>query len=178
MVGPISGNEEVYSETMLSESLREAEELGLKVEMVHGLGIWHMQPSKRHYKASTRISRSVRPDPQLSSDCACFVMEDVLVRFGDGSLLRPDIAIYCREPDEEDTAVTLIPQAVVEIVSVDSGRNDYEIKPPFYLSQGVKDVIVHDPMTGATNHYRRDRATVRHQEPIRIALECGCLVDV
>ncbi|RYG85761.1 Uma2 family endonuclease, partial [bacterium] len=143
------------------------------------VGLWHFQPAKRHYRATTRIERSIRPDPQAGeTGCGCVVLADVIVRFPDGSLLRPDVAIYCREPEEEDTAVTLIPEAVVEVVSKGSEMKDFEIGPAFYLGQGVKDVIVFDPFSLLTIHHRRDRPPVRYSETTEIRLECGCLVTV
>ncbi len=47
----------------------------------------------------------------------------------------------------------------------------------FNLSQGVKDVIVFDPLTLLVLHVRRDRTT-RQVSPVVIALEAGCRVLV
>jgi len=52
-----------------------------------------------------------------------------------------------------------------------------EIGPPFYLSQGVKDVIVFDPLTLLVLHVRKNRTT-RQISPVEIDLECGCRVLV
>lgn len=163
----------------IATALIEADGQNIRLEIVNGVGLWHFQPAQRHYRATARIERSVRPDPAAGeTGCGCVVLADVLVRFPDGSLLRPDVAIYCREPDEEDTAVTLIPEAVVEVVSRGSEHKDFEIGPPFYLSQGVKDVIVFDPFSLRSTHYRRDRGPERFAERTEIRLECGCLVTV
>jgi hypothetical protein len=45
--------------------------------------------------------------------------------------------------------------------------------PMFYLSQGVKDVVVLDPRSKAIIHSRRD-GVVRLESPAKIQLECGC----
>lgn len=74
-------------------------------------------------------------------------------------LQRPDIAIFCREPEELDEAITLLPEAVVEVVSRGYEAKDLEIGPRFYLSQGVKDVVVFDPYTLLVLHLRRDGAS-------------------
>ena len=44
--------------------LREADEAGVKLEIVNGLGIWEGMPVYRHQKAARRIEncRSSRPD--------------------------------------------------------------------------------------------------------------------
>lgn len=69
--------------------------------------------------------------------------------------------MHCREPDELDEAITLIPEAVVEVVSKGYEAKDLEIGPRFYLSQGVRDVIVVAPLTLLVLHVRADQA-IRH----------------
>lgn len=85
--------------------------------------------------------------------------------------------MFCREPDEQEAAIPLVPEAVIEVVSKGSEAKDLEIGPPFYLSQGVKDVIVFDPSPLLVLHVRRDgvtRQTSPVQSPVQIVLECGC----
>jgi Uma2 family endonuclease len=101
----------------------------------------------------------------------------VYVRFPDGSYKRPDIAVFCREPEELDEAITLLPEAVVEVVSRGYEAKDLEIGPRFYLSQGVKDVVVFDPYTLLVLHLRRDGA-FRHVSPVELELKAGCLLTV
>jgi hypothetical protein len=61
--------------------------------------------------------------------CACYSLQDVLIRFPDPdqSLKRPDIAIFCDEPPESDEALELLPQAVIEILSL--GYEDKDLGP-------------------------------------------------
>lgn len=96
--------------------------------------------------------------------------------FPDGSWKRPDISIFCREPEEEGL-VTLIPEAVVEIVSPRYETKDLVLGVPFYLAQGVKDVIVFDPRTLAIVHARRDGSRTLISRCV-IELECGCVCEV
>lgn len=98
---------------------------------------------------------------------------DVYVSFPDGSLKRPDIALFCRRPDEEDTPIRLVPEAVIEVVSKGYEAKDLEIGPSFYLAQGVRDVVVFDPHTLLVLHLRRDGAT-RQVSPFEIDFLCGC----
>lgn len=158
--------------------LAQADEAGYRLEIINGLGVWEVMPSRRHIDAESRIERSVRPDPEAGSDCGCHAYRDLYIRFPDDSLRRPDIAIFCREPDEQDEAVTLIPEAVVEILSKGSERKDLELSPPFYLAQGVKDVVVLDPYTGIVWRHRVDGGVERLQSPVDLKLCCGCLVTV
>ncbi|CAK8716558.1 MAG: putative restriction endonuclease [Candidatus Electronema aureum] len=160
----------------LSNTLLQASELGIRLEIVNGLAIWEAQPVYRHQKHIERIVQGI--EQTACSDCACVHAVDVYIQFP-GGLKRPDISIFCQEPGEEeqDSALTMIPEAVIEVVSKGYEAKDLEIGPPFYLSQGVKDVIVFDPFTLLVLHVRRDRA-VRHVSPVSIELECGCRILV
>jgi Uma2 family endonuclease len=152
-----------------------AEELGIRLEVVAGLPIWEAHPVWKHQKAVDRIRSSIRA--AAGASCECVHAADVYVQFPDGSLKRPDVAILCREPDEQDDAITLVPEAVIEVVSKGYEAKDLEVGPPFYLSQGVKDVIVFDPTTLLVLHVRRDGA-LRKVSPQVIELECGCVCEV
>jgi len=152
-----------------------AEELGIKLEMVSGLPIWEPHPVWKHQKHVDRIRATIsriETDNALST-WACVHVADVYVGFPDGSLKRPDISIFCREPEEEEEAITLIPEAVIEVISKGYEAKDLEIGPRFYLSQGVKDVVVFDPYTLVVLHVRRD-GVERFVSPVQINFECGC----
>jgi Uma2 family endonuclease len=59
------------------------------------------------------------------------------------------------------------------VVSQGYEAKDLEIGPRFYLSQGVKDVVVFDPDTLVVLHIRRDEVA-RRVSPVEINLSCGC----
>ena len=151
----------------------QADALGFRLELVGGLPLWEAQPVYRHQKQADRIRSSIRVSDR--SSCKCEHVADVLFRFADGSLKRPDISILCREPDEseQDSAITLVPEVVIEIISEGYEAKDLEIGPQFYLARGVKDVIVFDPRTLIVLHYRRD-GIERLTSPVSFKLECGC----
>jgi Uma2 family endonuclease len=162
----------------MDEKFLKAEELGIKLEMVGGLAIWEAHPVYKHQKAVDRIRDSIRASKAKGKKkCDCIHVADVYVQFPEGSLKRPDISIFCREPAEEEEAITLVPEAVIEIVSKGYEAKDLEIAPNFYLLQGVKDVIVFDPRTLLVLHVRRD-GTKRHISPVKLRLECGCTCTV
>jgi hypothetical protein len=92
-----------------------AEELGIRLEIVAGLPIWEAAPVYRHQRAVDRIRSSIAPRP--GSSCACVHVAAVYVAFPDGSLKRPDVSLFCREPEQLDDAITLLPDAVIEVVS-------------------------------------------------------------
>jgi Uma2 family endonuclease len=158
-----------------------ANELGIRLEIVGGLPIWEPQPVYKHQKAIDRIRATIEKMPTLSdgrkNDCDYVHTSDVYINFPDGSLKRPDVSIFCKEPEEVDEAITLIPEAVIEIVSKGYEAKDLEIGPHFYLSQGVKDIVVFDPYTLLVLHVRKDGAT-RNVSPVDVTLECGCKCSV
>ncbi len=156
-----------------------ADEAGVRLEIVGGLPIWEASPVLRHQEAIDRARASIKRATGATNEsgCGCFHFSDVYVQFPDGSLKRPDVSIFCRKPDEEDEAITLVPEAVIEIVSKGYEAKDIEIGPHFYLSQGVKDIVVFNPYTLAVLHARRDRAA-RHLSPVTIDFECGCQCEV
>jgi Uma2 family endonuclease len=152
-----------------------AEELGIRLEIVAGLPIWEAAPALRHQRAVDRVRATIRPRP--GSSCACVHFADVYIAFPDGSLKRPDVSIFCREPDELDDAVKLVPEAVIEVISKGYEAKDLTIGPSFYLSQGVKDVVVLDPHGLTVLHARKD-GTRRLVSEVDIELECGCVCRV
>ena len=160
----------------MESRLLHAEQLGVRLEIVGVLPIWEAQPLYRHQKAVDRIRASIQP-AEAATACGCIHAADVYVSFPDGSLKRPDIAIFCREPDESDEAIRLVPEAVIEVISKGYEYKDLELGPPFYLAQGVKDIVVFNPQTLVVLHVRRDGAC-HAVSPVTLRLECGCVVTI
>jgi len=100
----------------LTNTLLRADDLGVRLEVVNGLPLWEAQPLYRHQKHVERIAGGIRA--KTTAGCACVHALDVYIQFPNG-LKRPDISIFCREPTEEeqDNALTLIPEAVIVVVS-------------------------------------------------------------
>lgn len=162
----------------LPRMLLDANELGIRLEMVNGLPLWEAQPVYRHQKAIDRIVKTIRPVSNAIHPCGCIYAIDVYIQIGN-NLIRPDITIFCQEPpdDQQDSALTIMPEAVIEVVSKGYETKDLHIAPPFYLSHGIKDVIVFDPATLLVLHLRQHHAT-RLISPVELTLECGCQVTV
>jgi len=154
------------------------EQTGMKLEIAGGIPTWEAAPTFRHQSHLFRIESSIRSAGTTEYQCACAHAADVLVSFPDGSLKRPDIAIFCREPEEQTSAITMLPEAVIEILSPEYEAKDLTIGVPFYLRSGIKDVIVFDPATGAVRHFRPGHSELRYTSPIPLLLTCGCQVTV
>jgi Uma2 family endonuclease len=164
----------------LDSKFLRAEEFGIRLEIVSGLPIWEPYPVYKHQKAIDRIRATISQiavAAENESACPCVHTSDVYISFPDGSLKRPDISIFCREPEEEEEAIKLVPEAVIEVISKGYEAKDLEIGPQFYLSQGVKDVVVFNPYTLLVLHVRRDEVA-RHVSPVEIQLLCGCRCEV
>jgi Uma2 family endonuclease len=163
------------------ELARASEELGsVKLERAGGVTTWEAFPSYKHQSRIDVIRATITPQPGVNGDCLCLHISDVYVRFPDGSLKRPDIAIFCREPDEDeqDGAVTLVPEAVIEIISKGYEDKDLRIGVPFYLSQGIRDVVTFEPATNTVTHFRPGHAPQSHASPVRLTFACGCEATV
>lgn len=106
----------------------------------------------------------IRP---LEEGCGCAHVASVYIQFPDGSLRRPDIALFCREPEEVDEAIPQIPQ-----VRPRTSRSAQGSTSP----RGYKDVVVFDPYTPLVLHLRKDRVE-RHISPVTLRLE-GCELTV
>ena len=162
-------------ENDIDAKLRRTEQLGIRLEVVGGLPIWEPYPIYKHQKAVDCIRATITPITSRSGSapCACIHASDIYISFPDGSLKRPDISIFRREPEGEEEAVRLLPEAVIEVVSRGHEVKDLEVAPPFYLSQGVKDVVVFNPYTMNVTHIRRE-STTEHASPVELKLLCGC----
>jgi hypothetical protein len=77
----------------MNQIFLQADQMGIRLEIVGGLPIWEAKPLLKHQRAVDRIRASIQKAPG-ASDCGCFHYADVYVAFPDGSLKRPDIAIF------------------------------------------------------------------------------------
>lgn len=154
-----------------------AEELGIRLEIIGKLPIWEASPVYKHQKAVDRIRASFKKLERDGKICECVHVADVYVQFPDGSLKRPDISIFCREPDEEEEAIKLIPEAVIEVISKDYEAKDLELAPAFYPAQGVKDLVVLNPYTMEVLHFKNGERK-NFSSPVEIEFACGCKCTV
>ena len=163
----------------MNPQLLNAEDLGVRLEIAGNLPIWEASPLYKHQKEVDRIRDSIQKITSEENSCECIDAADVYVQFPDGSLKRPDISIFCREPDEEEQeeAIKQVPEAVIEVISKKYEAKDLEISPPIYLANGVKDVVVFNPYTKEVVHFRRNE-TRNLASPVEIEFECGCRCTV
>lgn len=159
----------------------DASKAPVRLEFVRGRTKWEASPASRHQKTVQRIERSLRPTPGHPGGCGCFALPDTLIRFGDPdrSIKRPDLAIFCAEPPDTDEALDLVPAAVVEVLSLGYEEKDLGADgAPFYLENGVEDVLIVDPRSGAVYHDTPGQERRTLSAPVTIDLRCGCRVTV
>lgn len=161
----------------MNPQLLNAEDLGVKLEIAGNLAIWEASPVYKHQKEVDRIRDSIQKAETDGNVCECIDVADVYVHFPDGSLKRPDVSIFCREPEEQEEAIKQVPEAVIEVISKKYEAKDLEISPPIYLVNGVKDVIVFNPYTNEVFHFRNGEKR-EMISPVEIEFECGCSCTV
>jgi len=161
----------------MERTILEADAAGFRLEMVGGLPVWEASPIVGHQRKVDQIRASIRPS-DAEAGCACVHYADIQIRFPDGSHKRPDISLFCREPDEERTAVTLLPEAVIEILSEGYQAKDLEVGIPFYRRMNIPDIIVFNPDTKTVLHYANALPVRTLTSPVEINLACGCRCTV
>jgi len=152
-------------------------ELGIKLEYVNGLPVWEGSPVFRHQKKIDDIRRSIHSEDGSAEACDCVSVADLTILFPDGSIKRPDISIFCSEPLELDTICTEIPAVVIEIISKGYEKKDTEVSLPFYLAQGLADIVIFDPATDKVTHYHGGSSDI-HNSPIQLTFACGCRATI
>ncbi|MEV0183942.1 Uma2 family endonuclease [Streptomyces sp. NPDC050625] len=78
------------------------------------------------------------------------VVSDVAFPFDDAHEFCPDIAVIPAEAEAENRSAyspDLI-EFVAEVVSPESIRRDYEVKPRWYAARGIANYLVLDPLKG------------------------------
>ncbi len=159
----------------MDSQLLRSEELGVRLEIVQGLPVWEASPVMLHQEAVDRIRASIKKKTDAKGKiCECYNIADIYIQFPEGSLKRPDISIFCKRPKARDKAVKDVPEAVIEIISKGYEAKDLKIGVPFYLSQGVKDVVVFNPYTMEVLHFKKGKRKKKTTSPVEIEFACGC----
>jgi len=150
----------------------------VRLELIGRTPVWEFLPSPLHQITVDQLRSNLKPSPVGSGACACFSLADTYIRFGDGSLRRPDIAVYCNAPSHIGReALTDIPGAVIEVLSPEGEAKDLQLGPPAYLANGVLDVVVVDPETGLCTHFTETGSkTLRRGEWLQLQIGCQLLL--
>jgi Uma2 family endonuclease len=163
---------------MITDSMEHrADEAGIRLEYVNGIPIWKASPGIRHQRITDRIRASITAVNGDREGCRCIHYPDIYSLFPEGSIKRPDISIFCEEPAEQDTMCERIPDAVIEILSKGYEKKDTEVSLPFYLAQGIPDIVIFDPATNHVSHYHHGQTDL-HASPIAITFACGCRATI
>ncbi|MFI1484554.1 Uma2 family endonuclease [Streptomyces sp. NPDC020747] len=87
-------------------------------------------------------------EDQLPSEWA--LVSDVAFPFDDANEFCPDLAVIPAEAEAENRSAypfDLI-EFVAEVVSPESVRRDYEVKPRWFASRGIANYLILDPLKG------------------------------
>lgn len=95
------------------------------------------------------------------------------IRMSNGEIICPDIAIWHKEPAEENDAIITLPVAVIDVDS----RENYG-DPKLYLQAGIADYVVFNPLTNEARRYMDEEVYEIYQSPKMMEFKCGCKVIV
>jgi Uma2 family endonuclease len=160
-------------------AIRAALNSDIRLEVIKGIPVWETSPIYRHQQAIKRIAASLQRI--AGSSCECIETQDTYFKFPDGSQKRPDLAILCAEPlpEAQDAPLEIVPVAVVEIISKNYEYKDLVLAPPFYLENGVQDILIFNPADNSVLHYRPNLEQPNtYTSPVTLTLECGCEITV
>ena len=159
---------------MITDALEHsADQVGIRLEYVNGIPIWEASPVIRYQRITDRVRASIHEVQEDGERCGCIHYADIYILFPDGSIKRPDISIFCEEPAEQDSMCQTMPDAVIEILSKGYEKKDTEVSLPFYLAQGIRDIVIFDPATDRVNHYHDGQNDVS-TSPTEVTFACGC----
>lgn len=117
------------------QMILDADNMNVRLEFVRGVPLWEASPVAGHQLEIDRIRDSIKRTND-SQACSCIHLSDTLFKFAEGSLKRPDIAILCQElkPEQLYSALEIVPEAVVEVISEGYEYKDLAIAPVFTLA--------------------------------------------
>jgi Uma2 family endonuclease len=158
------------------QMILDAANSNVRLEFVRGVPLWEASPVAGHQLEIDRTQHSINA---LEGNQNCIHLANTLFKFVDGSFKCPDIAILCQalKPEQLYSALEIVPEAVVEVISEGYEYKDLEVAPSFYLGLGVKDVLILEPRLKIVYHHRKDSKT-RLESPVKLKLECGCEIEV
>ena len=128
-------------------------------ELGRGVIIVSDVPGKKHLAQVNALRRLLarydlsNPDRihTIAGGAECKVLVPPL-----GSERHPDLAVYASPPPEgEDIWRTWVPGVVIEVISRDSEKRDYEEKPAEYLAFGVNEYWIFDADKSRVGAMRR-----------------------
>ena len=142
---------------------------GRRYELSKGVVIVTDVPNPAHMKTTERTRRAFT----TYQDRVPGVIEHVLASHECKLLIEhtqserhPDVSVYKTPPPGEDSEVwsVWVPEIVVEVVSAESARRDYEEKPEDYLLFGVLEYWIVDAILGKVTINRRVRGRWQPRE--------------
>jgi Uma2 family endonuclease len=137
--------------------------------------LWEPTPDLHHQTAIHRIIQSIRPTSAHGAEVECCV--DRLILTKDGSILRPDIALFTTQQCHHPDPLRTLPFAVIEILSPETERNILEIAAPAYQKLGITETLAVSLRTD-TLHLWTPGTTGTFQTPITIQLSNGIQITI
>lgn len=117
-----------------------------KAEFINGEIIMHSPVKRKHWKASTLLSRILGVHASLN-DLGEVAVEKALIALTRNDY-EPDICFWLKEKTKvfsDDQMIFPAPDLVVEILSRSTAKNDRTIKHQDYAAHGIREYWIIDP---------------------------------
>ena len=157
---------------------------GQRAELIDGKIYDMAPPSRIHQKLATKLASII--DRYISDNngkCevysapfAVFLNED------DKTYVEPDVSVICDPNKLDDKGCNGAPDWIIEIVSPSSQRMDYLTKLFKYLTAGVREYWIVNPMTEIVQTYlfegMEDSTQYSFEEEIPVGIYSGFKIDI
>ncbi|MDX2003269.1 MAG: Uma2 family endonuclease [Chitinophagales bacterium] len=149
-------------------------------ELIEGIP-YSMSPSanSQHQELSGILIWQIRDWFRKHPNCNCKQRHDLDWRIDLNTVVRPDIAITCKE--ESGNYITFPPVLIIEILSKATAYNDRVVKLDLYQSKGVKYYIIADIQTKTYTVYQLSNGHYLEQQngtTFQLTTECSLHLDM
>jgi len=126
-------------------------------ELIEGMP-YAMSPSPTvtHQTVSFNIASAIKEGLGVDHECCkhCCVLFETDWQISNDTIVRPDVMVVCQEIDEK---VVVVPELIIEVVSVSSTRRDEIMKFDLYQREGVMYYILVYPDKQLVKVYFNER---------------------
>lgn len=111
-------------------------------------------PMINHQAIASKLISQI--DEQVENCERCFVLGEEDYKLSDDTVLRPDVALICDEPN--DAYITKAPEIIVEVISKSTAKNDEGYKFNKYEAEKVKYYVIVYPDELYAKVYKLDNS--------------------
>ena len=140
-------------------------------------------PYPKHQKTVAHIWRELDTNLECSEEKCEVYLSPVDWKVNEGTVVQPDVALFCEEPLEQFFSKT--PPIVVEVLSKATALKDVTTKKDLYEREGVAFYVIVEPHTEIADIYKLTEGKYQHigkytredRWEFRLSDECGSAID-